>query len=76
MLAVCAFSCLSYQKDDNCCFLSALKKIILFAWDFSWNVFTVFNPLMLGGNKKVTHTETVGLFKYMWPFCYHQALKS
>ena len=40
-----------------------------------------FNPLMPGGNKKVTHTwtnlhlEAAGLFKYVWPFCYHQALK-
>ena len=33
------------------------------------NVFI--NPLMPGGNKKVSHT----LFKYVWPFCYHQALK-
>ena len=43
------------------------------------------NPLMPGGNKKVTHTETnlqlnaqrsaAGLFKYVWPFCYHQLLK-
>ena len=29
----------------------------------------VFNPLMPGGNK------AAGLFKYVWPFCYHQALK-
>ena len=39
------------------------------------------NPLMPGGNKKVIHTLTnlhllaAGLFKYGWPFCYHQALK-
>ena len=43
------------------------------------------NPLMPGGSKKVTHTYTnlqlnsqrsaVGLCKYVWPFCYHQALK-
>ena len=26
------------------------------------------NPLMPDGNKK-------GLLKYVWPFCYHQALK-
>ena len=37
---------------------------------------------MPGGNKKVTHTLTnlylkaAGLFKYVWPFGYHQALKS
>ena len=37
--------------------------------------------LMPGGNKKVTRTETnlqlsaAGLFKYVWRFCYHQALK-
>ena len=37
--------------------------------------------VMLGSNKKVTHTETnlqlkdTGLFTYVWPFCYHQALK-
>ena len=36
---------------------------------------------MPGGNKKVTHTQTIlqlspaGLFKYVWPFCYHQALR-
>ena len=40
-----------------------------------------FNPLMPGGNKKVTHTLSnlqllaAGLFKYVWPFCYDQALK-
>ena len=40
-----------------------------------------FNPLMPGGNKKVIHTQTnlqlktAGLFKNVWPFCYHQALK-
>ena len=40
------------------------------------------NLLMPGGNKKVTtHTWTnlqlsaAGLFQYVWPFCYHQALK-
>ena len=37
-------------------------------------------PLMSGGNKKVKHTQTfqlsgAGLFKYVRPFCYHQALK-
>ena len=42
---------------------------------------TFFNPLMPGGNKKVTDTwinlqlSAAGLFKYVWPFCYHQALK-
>ena len=35
---------------------------------------TLLNPLMPGGNKKATYTET-SLFKYVWPFCYHQALK-
>ena len=37
---------------------------------------------MPGGNKKDTHTEkknlqlkAAGLFKYVWPFCYDQALK-
>ena len=37
---------------------------------------------MPGGNKKVTYTKTeswklkaAGLFKYVWPFRYHQALK-
>ena len=41
----------------------------------------VFNPLMPGSNKKVTHTWTnlllsaPSLFKYVWPFCHHQALK-
>ena len=39
----------------------------------------VINPLMPGGNKKVTQTnkklKAVGLFKYVWPFCYHQTLK-
>ena len=40
-----------------------------------------FNPLMPGGNKKVTYTSASlqlkppGLFKYVWPFCYYQALK-
>ena len=39
---------------------------------------------MPGNNKKVTHTYTnlqlnaersaIGLLKYVWPFCYHQAL--
>ena len=39
------------------------------------------NTLMPGGNRKFTHTETnlqlsaAGLFKYVRPFCYHQALK-
>ena len=26
------------------------------------------NPFTPGGEKKVTHTLAVGLFKYMWPF--------
>ena len=34
---------------------------------------------MPGGNQKVTQTSTnllvADLFKCMWPFCYHQALK-
>ena len=36
---------------------------------------------MSGGNRKVKYTLTklqllaAGLFKYMWPFCYHQVLK-
>ena len=30
------------------------------------------NPLLPDGNKKLKGT---GLFKYVWPFCYHQALK-
>ena len=36
---------------------------------------------MPGGDKKVTHTyanlqlKAAGLFNYVWPFCYHQALK-
>ena len=40
---------------------------------------------MLGGNKKVIHTQNqghsyfilkaAGLFMYVCPFCYHQALK-
>ena len=32
---------------------------------------------MPGGNKKDTHTEKkpAALFKYVWPFCYDQALK-
>ena len=40
-----------------------------------------FNPFMPDGNKKVTHTQTklylspADLFKYVWPFCYYQALK-
>ena len=29
---------------------------------------------MPGHNKKVTNTST-SLFKFTWPFCYHQALK-
>ena len=28
---------------------------------------------MAGGKKKVTHTKTC--VTYVWPFCYHQALK-
>ena len=49
------------------------------------DVFYYVNPLMSDGNKKVTHTYTnlqlntersaAGLFKYVWPFSYHQALK-
>ena len=45
------------------------------------NVQYSFNPLMPVGNKKVTHTyinlqlSSPGLFKYVWHFCYHQALK-
>ena len=41
----------------------------------------ILNPLMPGGNKKVTYTYTnlqlsaTGLFKHVRPFCYHQALK-
>ena len=41
----------------------------------------IFNPLTPGGNKKVRHTLTnlqlkaAGLFEYVWPFCYHKALK-
>ena len=31
------------------------------------------NPLMSGGKKNVTHTAA--LFKYVWPFCYHQTFK-
>ena len=36
---------------------------------------------MPGGNKRVAHTWTnlylsaAVLFKYVWPFCYHQALE-
>ena len=36
---------------------------------------------MPSGNEKVTHTLTnlqlsaAGLFKHVWPFCYHQELK-
>ena len=36
---------------------------------------------MPGGKKKVARTETnlllkaAGLFRYVWPFCYYQALK-
>ena len=36
---------------------------------------------MPGGNKNVTHKlenlqlSAAGLFKYVWPFSYHQALK-
>ena len=34
-----------------------------------------FNLLMPGGNKKVTHlNKHAGLFNYVWPFCYRQAL--
>ena len=39
------------------------------------------NPLMPGAKKKVTHTKTnsqlkaAGLFKYVWNFCHHHALK-
>ena len=41
----------------------------------------MFNSLMPDGNKNITHTSTklqllaAGLFKYVWPFSYHQALK-
>ena len=47
------------------------------------NNIVIFNPLVPGGNKKVTYwnlqlnakRSAAGLFKYVWPFCYHQALK-
>ena len=45
------------------------------------NFLTCFIPLMPGGKKgityiKVTHMLSAeGFFKYVWPFCYHQALK-
>ena len=35
----------------------------------------IINPLMPGGNKKDTYLNKPGLFKYVWPFCYHHALK-
>ena len=44
-----------------------------------WEMY--FNPLIAGGSKEVTHTLTnlqrsaAGLCKYVWPFCFHQALK-
>ena len=44
-------------------------------------IFYEFKPLMPGGNKKVTYTQTnlhlsaASLFNDVWPFCYHQALK-
>ena len=44
-------------------------------------VFVLLNPLMPGGNKKFSHSQTnlqlkaAGLFKYVLPFYYHQALK-
>ena len=40
-----------------------------------------YNPLVPGVHQKVTHTQTnlqlwgVSLFKYVWPFSEHQALK-
>ena len=47
-----------------------------------WEPCQTFKPLMSGGNKKVTYLNkpaaersAAGLFKYVWPFCYHQALK-
>ena len=36
---------------------------------------TDFGPLMPAGDKGVTHTQPAALFKCVWPFCYHQALK-
>ena len=30
---------------------------------------------MPGGNKQATQLKAAGLFKYVWPFYYHQALK-
>ena len=34
------------------------------------------NPLMPSGNKKESwKLKAAGLFKYVWSFCYHQALK-
>ena len=42
----------------------------------------VINPLMSGGNEKLTHTETnlqlkaVGLIKYMWPFYIPPGIKT
>ena len=35
----------------------------------------ILNILMPGGNKKVKR-RFAGLFKYVWPFCYDQVLKS
>ena len=45
-----------------------------FAWKKKSSMKRI-NYLMLGGNKKVTHTSAAGLFKYVWPFCYHQIIK-
>ena len=39
---------------------------------FIIKLYAQINPLMPGGNKKVTH---IYLLKYMWPICYHQASK-
>ena len=73
---------LEVEFDD--CLLCFLKKIAM-SWfrsiskycdmPLSNSKFLLYkrNSLMPGGNKKVTYT--VSLFKYVWPFCYHQALK-
>lgn len=34
-----------------------------------------FNSLMPAGDKGVTHAQPAALFKYVLPFCYHQALR-
>ena len=62
--------------------ITYLKIIVVDEYlNFTYVTIFIINPLMPGGNKKDTYTYTnlqlsaAGLFKDVWRFCYHQALK-